>query len=108
MPTPQSDKQQRSFHLRRLDRALDKTGCFGTALVDPDEELDDTWTGLLVWNIPDGAHTGIVIRCNQGLPAGKWNFCHEDCAIIGDAFSMLEVIQELTNVLAPVADSARS
>jgi hypothetical protein len=105
MPTPQSDKQQRSFHLRRLDRALDKTGSFGTALVDPDEELDDTWTGLLVWHIPDGAHTGIVIRCDPGLPAGKWNYCHDDGTVIGDVFNVLDVIQALTNLLVPAVDS---
>jgi hypothetical protein len=93
--------QQRTFYLRSLDRVLNRIGTFGTALVDPDDELDDIWTGLLVWNIADGAQAGIVLRCCQGLPGGKWRYCHDNGAVIADVDNHLAVVKELTKLLTP-------
>ncbi len=56
------------MQLHRLDDCLRKLG-YGTAFVDPDDALPDRWNGLLVWEIADGAHTGITIHSDDDLAA---------------------------------------
>lgn len=40
-------------------------GNYGTALIDSDEELDDTWNGLLVRDIGSGAASGVVVHARH-------------------------------------------
>jgi hypothetical protein len=98
MSTPTAIRQQRSWHLACLERFLSKMRIYGTALVDADDELEDTWNGLLVWEISQGAENGIVIRCQQGLPGGKWRYCHDNGAVITDVPNRLQVHHELATV----------
>jgi hypothetical protein len=90
-----------SEHLQHLERYLRKLGTYGTALVDSDEELYDTWNGLLVWNIVDGAKTGVTIRCGRDPDGGEWRFRYDDGqAIAGVHDGPAVVHHELSNRLA--------
>lgn len=105
MPVPAYEQQQRSFHLKRLDRFLNRMGMFGTALVDPHETVTDghecSWMGLLVWNIAHGAESGVLVRCEPGHPSGAWRYEYDDGTVIAGVFDQLKVVQELTRVLQP-------
>lgn len=56
------------MRLERLDHYLRSLG-YGTAFVDPDDAVPDTWNGLLVWEISSGSHTGVTIHCDDDLTA---------------------------------------
>jgi hypothetical protein len=103
MPGPTYEQQQRAFHLKRLDRFLNRMGSFGTRLVEPGEpagEGDESdRTGLLVWNLAESAATGIVVRCDPGSETGAWRYTYGDGTVIAGVFDQLKVVQELTRVL---------
>lgn len=108
MPAPTYEQQQRAYHLKRLDRFLNRMGTFGTELVEPAapaeataEERQRTWTGLLVWNCTESPCTGIVIRCDPGSETGAWRYTYGDGTVIAGVFDQLKVVQELTGVLLP-------
>lgn len=91
-------------HLRNLARFLGKLGTFGTALIDPDDALDDVWRGLLVWDIAKGARTGLVVRCEQSAPFQPWHFSRADTGErLGGVHERLRVSQQLGGM---VFDSA--
>ncbi|GAB3424348.1 hypothetical protein GCM10027569_58740 [Flindersiella endophytica] len=111
MPAPTYEQQQRAFHLKRLDRFLNRMGTFGTKLVEPAEPAESgestteehrrTWTGLLVWNSAESPCTGIVVRCDPGSESGAWRYTYGDGTVIAGVFDQLKVVQELTRVLLP-------
>jgi hypothetical protein len=105
-PACLNEQQQRAFHLKRLDRLLNRMGSFGTKLVGSGEptdraEYERTWTGLLVWNNALSAGTGIVVHCDPGPETAAWRYTYGDGIVIAGVFDQLRVVQELTRVLLP-------
>lgn len=107
MPASRHTREQRSRQLERLESFLRRLGIYGTALVDPDEELSDTWAGLLVWDIARGARSGVVVRCHQVLPNGKWRYCHDTGAVIADVPNRLAVHHELSGCFSGPRQGSR-
>jgi hypothetical protein len=89
-------RQLRSQHLERLERYLRQLGTYGTAFVDSDDELADTWNGLLAWDIAAGAQSGTTIRCDQDAPDGDWHYLDDAGRMLAAVPDHLGVHHELT------------
>ncbi|GAB3411162.1 hypothetical protein [Flindersiella endophytica] len=90
-----SARRQRSQHLEQLERFLRHQGAYGTAFVDSDAELADTWNGLLAWDIRDGAQSGTTIRCDQHEPDGTWHYLDDAGHVLAAVPDCLGVHHEL-------------
>jgi hypothetical protein len=82
-------------HLEHLERFLRQLGTYGTAFVDGDDVLDDTWYGLLVWDIAHGAQSGTTIRCAQDSD-GTWTYRYDDGRVIAGVHDRLAVHHALS------------